>query len=68
LRRVCLRIPALFPLALFLWVPGIIQLAEVAYAVVSRHRHAISGLFGCRGACDVLPAKQRTGDVFTEQH
>lgn len=62
LRFVGLRMPALVPLALFLWVPGVITVAEVAYKTVSRNRHVLSRMFGCKGACAVLPARQRENE------
>jgi len=52
-----LRIPLLVPLGLFLWFPGVIWIAEKVYAFVSRHRYLISRVFGCKGACAILPQK-----------
>jgi predicted DCC family thiol-disulfide oxidoreductase YuxK len=62
IRFVGMRLPLLIPVALFLWVPGLIQVAEIIYKWVSRHRLLLSKLFGCKGACAILPARTRTSD------
>ena len=67
LRFIGLRMPALIPLALFLWIPGVIAVAEVAYKTVSRNRHTLSRMFGCKGACSVLPPRQRENDRDLQQ-
>lgn len=59
IRFLGLRIPLLLPIGLFLWLPGVIQIAEVIYRFVSRHRLVLSRLFGCKGACTLLPEKKR---------
>ncbi len=59
IRFLGLRIPLLLPIGLFLWIPGVIQIAEVIYRFVSRHRLVLSRLFGCKGACTLLPEKKR---------
>lgn len=56
LRFVGLRLPLLVPIALVLWIPGALWLAERFYAMISRNRYRISRWFGCQGAC-VIPAK-----------
>ena len=66
LRFIGLRMPLLVPLALVLWVPGIIWIAEVTYGCVSRNRHLISKVFGCKGACDILPHRRREGELPTK--
>jgi predicted DCC family thiol-disulfide oxidoreductase YuxK len=53
------RLPALVPLSLFLWVPGVIWVAEKAYMWVSRNRLLLSKVFGCKGACAILPERKR---------
>ncbi|YCM45992.1 DUF393 domain-containing protein [Verrucomicrobiaceae bacterium 227] len=53
------RLPALVPLALFLWIPGVIWVAEKVYMWVSRNRFYLSKIFGCKGACSVLPERKR---------
>jgi predicted DCC family thiol-disulfide oxidoreductase YuxK len=62
LRFVGLRLPLFVPFALFLWIPGVIFVAEKVYAWVSRHRLVLSRLFGCKGACSILPAREREQD------
>jgi predicted DCC family thiol-disulfide oxidoreductase YuxK len=57
-----MRLPLLVPLALFMWLPGVIWVAEKVYAWVSRNRHRISKLFGCKGACNLMPARRRQQD------
>ena len=63
IRFVGLRMPLLAPLALFLWIPGIIWVAEKIYAWVSRNRYLLSRLFGCKEACAVMPARKREKDL-----
>jgi predicted DCC family thiol-disulfide oxidoreductase YuxK len=60
LRFVGLRMPLLVPLALFLWIPGVIWVAEKVYMWISRNRHLLSRLFGCKQACAILPARKRS--------
>ena len=62
LRFVGMRLPLLIPLALILWIPGVIGLAEKAYARLSRNRHLLSRVFGCKEACAILPARRRASD------
>ena len=54
-----MRLPLLVPVALVLWFPGVVQLAEVLYGWVSRHRLWLSRFFGCKSACAVLPERHR---------
>lgn len=56
-----MRMPPAVPLALFLWIPGVIYVAEIIYRWISRNRHLIGKLFGCKGACAVMPARRRNG-------
>ncbi len=58
IRFLGLRIPLLVPVGLFLWIPGVIQVAEIVYRFVSRHRLFFSRIFGCKGACAILPEKR----------
>ena len=58
IRFLSLRIPLLIPVGLFLWFPGVIWIAEKIYAFVSRNRHFFSKIFGCKGACAILPEKK----------
>jgi predicted DCC family thiol-disulfide oxidoreductase YuxK len=62
IRFVGMRLPLLVPVALFLWFPGVIQIAEVVYQWVSRNRLLLSRVFGCKDACAILPAKKRQQD------
>ncbi len=62
IRFVGMRLPLMVPVALFLWVPGVIWIAERVYAWVSRHRLRISRIFGCKDACAILPARKRDQD------
>ena len=62
IRFVGMRLPLMVPVALFLWLPGVIWIAERVYAWVSRHRLRISRIFGCKDACAILPARKRDQD------
>ena len=62
IRHISLRMPLAFPVALFLWIPGVIGVAELVYRMVSRNRHTISRLFGCKGACNIMPARRRENE------
>lgn len=62
IRFVGMRLPALVPVGLFLWIPGVIQIAEVIYRWVSRNRHVLSRVFGCKDACALLPKRDRSQD------
>jgi len=62
IRFVGMRLPLLIPIALFLWIPGIIYIAEIIYQWISRNRLLLSRVFGCKDACSILPAKRREQD------
>jgi predicted DCC family thiol-disulfide oxidoreductase YuxK len=62
IRFVGMRLPALVPVGLFLWIPGVIQIAEIIYRWVSRNRHVLSRVFGCKDACALLPKRDRSQD------
>ncbi|HEX8310080.1 MAG TPA: DUF393 domain-containing protein [Chthoniobacteraceae bacterium] len=62
IRFVGMRLPLLVPVALVLWIPGVILLAEVVYQWVSRNRLLLSKVFGCKGACAVMPKRVREQD------
>ena len=62
IRFVGMRLPLLIPVALFLWIPGVIQIAEIFYQWISRNRLLLSRVFGCKGACAILPARARAQD------
>lgn len=57
-----LRLPLLVPVGLFLWLPGVIWVAEKVYQFVSRNRLFFSRIFGCKGACAIMPERQRPSD------
>jgi len=63
IRFLGMRLPLLVPVALVLWIPGVIQVAEVIYRWISRHRLFLSRLFGCKEACSILPERRRKQDV-----
>jgi len=62
IRHISLRMPLAFPVALLLWIPGIIYVAEIFYRWVSRNRHLLSRMFGCKDACALLPARRRENE------
>lgn len=66
IRFLGLRMPLLLPLALFLWLPGVIWIAEKIYLWISRNRHRLSRLFGCQEACAILPARKRGGETIAK--
>ncbi|MEP6664801.1 MAG: DUF393 domain-containing protein [Verrucomicrobiota bacterium] len=45
-RFLAMRVPLLFPIALLMWIPGVIWFAEKIYAAVARNRSTLSKLFG----------------------
>lgn len=57
LRFVGMRLPPMMPLAALLWFPGVIWIAERVYRWISRNRHLISKLFGCKEACRLMPVR-----------
>jgi predicted DCC family thiol-disulfide oxidoreductase YuxK len=63
IRFVGARLPLLIPLTIILWIPGVIWIAERVYMWISRNRHLISRVFGCKGACSILPARERKNDA-----
>jgi len=48
LRRLGMQIPVLVPAALALWIPGALWVADRFYRWLSRHRHAVGRVCGCR--------------------
>ena len=54
-----MRMPLLVPVALVLWLPGVIWVAEKIYMKVSRNRLLLSRLFGCKEACAIMPVRKR---------
>lgn len=62
IRHLGMRLPILIPLGLILWIPGIIWIAERVYMWVSRNRQLLSRVFGCKGACAILPPRESHKD------
>ena len=62
LRFIGLRMPLGAPLALVLWIPGVIWVAERIYQWISRNRHLLSRLFGCKEACAIMPMRRRANE------
>jgi predicted DCC family thiol-disulfide oxidoreductase YuxK len=65
IRFVGMRVPPLWPLALFLWIPGVIFIAEIVYQWISRNRYLLSRVFGCKDACAILPTRNRPADAHS---
>jgi predicted DCC family thiol-disulfide oxidoreductase YuxK len=61
IRFISMRLPLLWPLAAVLWLPGVILIAERVYAFISRNRQHISRIFGCKGACALMPDRAGIG-------
>lgn len=59
LRFVGMRMPLLVPLALVLWLPGVIVVAEWVYQWISRNRQLLSRVFGCKEACAIMPQRRQ---------
>ena len=66
IRHISSRMPLAFPVAAVLWIPGVIYLAEIVYRWVSRNRHLLSRLFGCKDACAFMPARRRANEERLE--
>ena len=62
LRFIGLRMPLGAPLALVLWIPGVIWFAERIYQWISRNRYLLSRLFGCKEACAIMPMRRRANE------
>ncbi len=62
IRFVGMRLPLAIPVALFLWLPGVIYVAEMIYKWISKNRHLLSRFFGCKEACSILPARERENE------
>jgi predicted DCC family thiol-disulfide oxidoreductase YuxK len=58
-----MRMPLAIPIALVLWLPGVIWIAERIYMWVSRNRLLLSRWFGCKEACAILPARRRENEA-----
>lgn len=62
IRFIGMRLPLLVPVALVLWVPGVIWVAERIYQWISRNRLHLAKLFGCGEACAIMPTRARAQD------
>jgi len=62
IRFLGMRLPLLVPLAVFLWLPGVIWVAEIVYRWISANRLLLSRAFGCKDACALMPARKREQD------
>jgi predicted DCC family thiol-disulfide oxidoreductase YuxK len=63
LRFIGMRMPLALPFALLMWLPGVIYVAEIIYRWISRNRHLLSRVFGCKEACSLLPARERANEA-----
>ncbi len=62
IRFLGMRMPLMVPVSLFLWLPGVIWIAEKIYMGISRNRLFFSRIFGCKGACALMPERQRDSE------
>ena len=62
LRFAGMRLPLMIPVALVLWIPGVIWLAEKVYQWAAQNRHLLSRVFGCKEACAILPMRERANE------
>ncbi|MEK0446247.1 MAG: hypothetical protein RLZZ399_1568 [Verrucomicrobiota bacterium] len=62
IRFIGFHLPVLLPLSLLLCIPGVILIAELVYQWISKNRHLLGRIFGCRDACSILPQKERRSD------
>ena len=62
IRFIGMRMPLGIPLALILWFPGVIWIAEKFYQWISRNRYLLSRVFGCKEACSIMPMRQRANE------
>jgi predicted DCC family thiol-disulfide oxidoreductase YuxK len=62
IRFMGLRLPLLIPVALLLWFPGVIFLAEIGYRWISRNRLVLSRAFGCKDTCALPPTRPQKQD------
>lgn len=62
IRFLSARMPLAWIFALIMWIPGVIWIAEWVYKWVSRNRYLLSRVFGCGGACAVMPVRERENE------
>jgi predicted DCC family thiol-disulfide oxidoreductase YuxK len=49
-----------------MWIPGVIDVAEIFYRWLSRNRYLLSKVFGCKEACAIMPARKRPNEQVTQ--
>ena len=59
IRYVGMRMAPLVPIALILWIPGVIWIAERIYTWISRNRYLLNCIFGCNEACSIMQQRRR---------
>ena len=57
-RQIGLSIPCFAPLALLMWVPGVVWFADRVYERIARNRYFLSRFVGCDEVC-ALPATSK---------
>jgi predicted DCC family thiol-disulfide oxidoreductase YuxK len=62
IRHISMRMPLALPVAVVLWIPGVIWVAEHVYQWVSRRRYWLSRIFGCKDACRIMPVRKRRNE------
>jgi predicted DCC family thiol-disulfide oxidoreductase YuxK len=69
IRYLSLRLPLAIPVALVLWIPGVIWVAEKIYAWIARNRYLLSRWFRCKEACALMPTRRaRTSELLHSHH
>ena len=58
-RFLAMRIPLLIPLALLLWIPGMIWIAEKIYNRIAHNRYFLSRFLGCKESREISSAPKR---------
>lgn len=67
IRHVGRKVPLLAPLAVLMWIPGVMFLADRVYGLIARNRYVISRVFRCGDSCAV-PSKCSAGACQNAQH
>jgi predicted DCC family thiol-disulfide oxidoreductase YuxK len=68
LRFIGLRMPLAIPFSLVMWIPGVIDIAEIFYRWISRNRYILSRVFGCKEACAIMPGRKRANEEQVAAH
>ncbi len=61
-----LRMVLTYPIAITLFIPGMMGLAERVYMWFASNRYVMSRLLGCEGACAVLPTRERANEKLLD--